>query len=475
MYQETDMEREQERRKSVTELSDLIVSNIAYRNYLETVGQIDNLSVFCNVEKLKVMYASFLMVLWKDEFSEKSESGMMLPDLLDNLVKIVAEEKENAYYIGTLKFEEKSLVIDFLRNKIAHGDYLIEKGRVYFKEDRKSGSIEIDDLIDFTTSLVTKMQKMQTKEKNKNVYINVAIPRKLKMKRMKTIDDIQKRLYHLKYIEVKDNPYSGKTRTLDYIKLVDDFTRDITQSKKEFNAKEYEHVIENYYKKFVDANIDIRVTSTRASQLPNMNRLAEKMLKNKYFTEEKDPVKQLNLLAYAIYEKTEPTALKKSLTEDLLVNLNILYSISQKEGNLKDVIEESNHSQLPEKFKLARAIIASELTAFYIVYIYGFDRIYNADERDHIDKIFEGKMFDFSKLDLSMLNNNSGYTTKDYPYFRDQLESNKKEKTELMDKFFDIDSKRENMETKMEEMRQEEKEIPSGMIKALQDQKDRFQ
>ncbi len=475
MYQETDKEREQNRRKSVSELSDLIVSNIAYMNYLESLGTNNDLAVFCNVDKLKVMVASFMMILWKDEFIEKAKTGLFHEDFVKRLVSTVSIKQCNRWYIGNITFNNPNELIEFIRNKMAHGDYLIENGRVMFQEDNRKGYIPIDYLVDFTNMLVTNIQKMQVSGKNTNVYLNVAMPRVLKFSRMKTIDDIKKRLYHLKYIEVTDQPYPGKTRTMDYINILDQFSKDLINRKKEFDGREYEKIIEHYYKKFVKNNIDVRVSQTRAGQLPNMDHLAEKMLKNKFFREEKDPLKQLNLLAYAVYEKNDPNALKINLTEGLIINQNILYEVSANpEKSGKEIMRDSCHSPLPEKFKWKRAVIAAQMVAFYIVYIYGFDRIYNADERDHIDKIFEGKMFDFSKLDLSIMESDIPMTTKDYSFFQDQFEKNKRTKTVLMDKYFNIDCVRDDIETNLNEMIQSGKKIPSKMIKALEEQKQRL-
>ena len=475
MYQETDKEREHNRRKSVSELSDLIVSNIAYMNYLQSLGTINDLAVFCNVEKLKVMVASFMMILWKDDFIEKSKTGMIHNEFVDQLVSLVSTKNDGRWYIGNLTFNNQNELIEFIRNKMAHGDYLIENNKVEFQEDNKKGSIPIDDLVDFTNMLVTNVQKMQVTGKNTNVYINVAIPRVLKFSRMKTIDDIKKRLYHLKYIEVSDQPYPGKTRTLDYINILDQFSKDLINRKKEFDGREYEKIIEHYYKKFVQNNIDVRVTQTRAGQLPNMEHLAKKMLKNRFFREEKNPEKQLNLLAYAVYEKNDPTALKKNLTEGLIINQNILYEISanpNKSG--KEIMKDSSNSPLPERFKWKNAVIAAQMVSFYIVYIYGFDRIYNADERDHIDKIFEGKMFDFSKLDLTNMESDVPMTTKDYSFFQSQYEKNKKDKRIMMDKYFEIDSVRDEIDTRLTDLIQSGKKVPSKMINALEEQKQRL-
>ena len=125
MYQETDKEREQYRRKSVSELSDLIVSNMAYMNYLESLGTNNDLAVFCNVDKLKVMVASFMMILWKDEFIEKAKTGLFHEDFVKQLVSTVSIKQCNRWYIGNITFNNPNELIEFIRNKMAHVDYLI--------------------------------------------------------------------------------------------------------------------------------------------------------------------------------------------------------------------------------------------------------------------------------------------------------------------------------------------------------------
>lgn len=96
MYKETEEERELRRKKILNELNTFIISNISYTKYLETLGNINDLDSFCNVEKLQVIYASFMMMLWKDEYIKKDKSRListLSDELLDDIVSIVAEQE----------------------------------------------------------------------------------------------------------------------------------------------------------------------------------------------------------------------------------------------------------------------------------------------------------------------------------------------------------------------------------------------
>ena len=182
MYKETEEERELRRKKILNELNTFIISNISYTKYLETLGNINDLDSFCNVEKLQVIYASFMMMLWKDEYIKKDKSRListLSDELLDDIVSIVAEQRnDNSWKIGDLIFENNYDVIDVIKNKLAHGDYIINENYLELDIDKKKGYILIDNLVDFTNELAVKWEKIKSKGENIQNFVTVKIPSK---------------------------------------------------------------------------------------------------------------------------------------------------------------------------------------------------------------------------------------------------------------------------------------------------------
>lgn len=84
-------------------------------------------------------------------YSKTFESG------IEKVVDDIAEKKNNQYYIGGVYFNSKEEVIEKLRNKLAHGDFLIdiENNKVIFEISKIEFGIGINKLLNFVVSLAT--------------------------------------------------------------------------------------------------------------------------------------------------------------------------------------------------------------------------------------------------------------------------------------------------------------------------------
>lgn len=472
-YNETEKEREEKRAQVLKDITTFIISNMAYTKYLETLGNKNEVPVFCDVQTLKLIYASFMLMLWKDEYIMKDSNKMLnsnlSDELLDEIISYIAtKQADGSWKIGNITLDNSYEVIQIIKNKIAHGDYKIENNNIELKYGNKSGYINIDDLIDFSNELGTSWESIKATGENKRIFIGSNIPQKLLNKKISNNRDLEKYLKYLNYIEITDRPFPGYERNKDYVEIVDEFTESIIKNNNQDHADGYKEIIMTYYKLMEKMGIDISITSTNSYFLPNINEVLESFKKNKTFYKEEDILKQINYLSYTLYEKNTVSAQKKNISEGIILNQGFLHELSNNPNkSMTELLDIKDKISLAERSKLDKAILTSYLVGFYVVYIYGLNRIYTADERDHIDKLYDQSIFDFSKLDLSNINYKTLEISKNFDAFQDQYNKKKKKMEELQNRYMNVDEIANSLEERIEKERQSSKKDISSLIKGL--------
>ena len=75
----------------------------------------------------------------------------------DILMSNLCQEDGNKYKLGDMSFDSKKEIFDLIRNKLLHGDYVIdlEGYKVILNDKGVTGSIDIIDLVETCKSLCT--------------------------------------------------------------------------------------------------------------------------------------------------------------------------------------------------------------------------------------------------------------------------------------------------------------------------------
>ena len=163
----------EKREKILNNLVLMISSNLAYVRYLESNGQNSELDQeYCDFSSIKIAYAAFSLLLWKDEYirkdQEKNLSSIISDQLLNEYIKKIAKKNQNnTWNIGEIVFDNNYEVIDTVRNKLAHGDYVIKTDYIELEIDDKKGVISIDDLVAFSAQIAINWDKMALYNPNK--------------------------------------------------------------------------------------------------------------------------------------------------------------------------------------------------------------------------------------------------------------------------------------------------------------------
>lgn len=481
-YSDTVEERDSRRKELLQELNDLISLNTKYIKYLQTLGNVNELSDFsAEIKKLKVIYASFMMLLWKDDYLLKSTnkrlssnlSNELLNDVISliakkNMVTIDGEQEHMGWFIGDILLLNNYDVIDKVRNKLAHGDYTIEDNFIVFDIDKRIGKVDIDSLVQFTNILGTSWESLQITGENKLEFMTVNLPEK-HVKKISHTWETYKFINSFRLIELTDRPSIGKIRTKEYIELMDKYRnalKDITEKPDEYNE-----IVREFSKAFETIGINMSITATPAKLLPNIKEVYESFKKNKTFFKEPELSKQLQYIATTILEKNTDGGYKRNISNGITNNQNFLFELSDSNNKtVRELLNVEDKITLDEKTMLGRTLITSYLVGFYVVYIYGLDNIYTAYERDHIDKIYENKMFNFAKLDLHNVKYKKLKVEKDFTCFIDQFKSNKKKNEELQKNFFEVEKNYKQIEKRLEEETDElERQRLKNQLRRLKD------
>lgn len=413
------------RQERIKNYLDLIKSNKAYIRYVESFGE-DNRINDCNLNRLKVAYAAFALLLWKDEYikkdSEKNLSTIVVDKLLERYIaNIASTNNEGKWQIGDIVFESNLEVIDKVRNKLAHGDYTVDRDFIYFEIDDKQGSIEISKLVSLVVSLGNDWEKMKEHGENTYAVLRNSNPYYNPNINIDSEDKLDKAIDNISYIEIKDKPKNGHIRDLQYIQMVyflkEKVMKEVAGMKDVINLTSIPHI-----KGILDQyGIDSTITEIPAKRLPKIEQVKGMYLSKLNYLSKGDTISQQKYLTHWIYESEKESMTKKNVYFGLTSNQYYFQELEKNRSNsVVDVISKSSFGDFLAVLN-EKNILSSYLTNFYITYIYGLDDVLNISNKDHILDVIEGRTFDFSKLDLSGINPIIHEEEHEYMEFIDQI------------------------------------------------------
>ncbi len=416
---------EDKRSMTIKNYLDLIRSNKAYIRYVESFGEDNNLKN-CNLNSLKVAYATFALLLWKDEYikkdAEKNLSTIVVDKLLERYIaNIATKNSDGKWQIGEIVFESNLEVIDKVRNKLAHGDYLIEGDEIFFEIDDKKGRIEISKLVGLSVSLGNDWEKLKEHGENNYAVLRNSNPFVNPDINIDSEEKLDRVLENISYIEIKDSPKEGHIRDLQYIQMIyflkEKVMKEIAAMHDVENLTEMPHV-----KAILDQyGIDASITEVPVKGLSRIDHVKGMYLSKLDHLRSGDSISQQKYLTHWIYESEKESMSKKGVCFGLTSNQYYFQELEKNRSNtVVDVIGNSSFGDFLAVLN-EKNIISAYLTNFYITYIYGLDNVLNITNKDHILDVIEGRTFDFSKLDLSGIEPQVNIEEKEFVEFTDQI------------------------------------------------------
>lgn len=414
------MEENKKREQIINTYQELLEANIKYLEYLNSFGEKNDLDEK-SINLLKVGYATFALLLWKDEIikkdSEYNLSTTVVEEILDEHINIITNKK-NIWSIGEIEFTSSLDLLNVLRNKLAHGDYQIKENEIILEINDKIGSVNIDRLLDLTIQLDQNLSLIQKQKentvgmiRNKNALENINI---------KTKSDLDKALSNMSYVEIKEKPRKLSLRTKEYIALAINLKKVVKTSIQ--NLRKVDNLTSVPKVKFLleQVNMDAKVTETMSTDLEATEKAKKMYVSRINEMRAMSPMMQQKYLAFWLQEAIKKEMQKKSISFGIVNNEVLLKELKKNPNrNLINIIEQNKFGPLL-MVENEKTILTAYLINFYFTYIYALDNILNEKNKEDIRDIVENKAFDFSKLDLSGIKNQMDIETKNFSNFEGQ-------------------------------------------------------
>lgn len=414
------MEENKKREQIINTYQELLEANIKYLEYLNSFGEKNDLDEK-SINLLKVGYATFALLLWKDEIikkdSEYNLSTTVVEEILDEHINIITNKK-NIWSIGDIEFTSSLDLLNVLRNKLAHGDYQIKENEIILEINDKIGSVNIDRLLDLTIQLDQNLSLIQKQKentvgmiRNKNALENINI---------KTKSDLDKALSNMSYVEIKEKPRKLCLRTKEYIALAINLKKVVKTSIQ--NLRKVDNLTSVPKLKFLleQVNMDAKVTETMSTDLEATEKARKMYVSRINEMRAISPIMQQKYLAFWLQEAIKKEMQKKSISFGIVNNEVLLKELKKNPNrNLINIIEQNKFGPLLT-VENEKTVLTAYLINFYFTYIYALDNILNEKNKEDIRDIVENKAFDFSKLDLSGIKNQMDIETKNFSNFEGQ-------------------------------------------------------
>lgn len=414
------MEESKKKEQIINTYQELLEANIKYLEYLNSFGEKNDLDEK-SINLLKVGYATFALLLWKDEIikkdSEYNLSTTVVEEILDEHINIITNKK-NIWSIGDIEFTSSLDLLNVLRNKLAHGDYQIKENEIILEINDKIGSVNIDRLLDLTIQLDQNLSLIQKQKentvgmiRNKNALENINI---------KTKSDLDKALSNMSYIEIKEKPRKLCLRTKKYIALAINLKKVVKTSIQ--NLRKVDNLTSVPKLKFLleQVNMDAKVTETMSTDLEATEKARKMYVSRINEMRAMSPIMQQKYLAFWLQEAIKKEMQKKSISFGIVNNEVLLKELKKNPNrNLINIIEKNKFGPLLT-VENEKTVLTAYLINFYFTYIYALDNILNEKNKEDIRDIVENKAFDFSKLDLSGIKNQMDIETKNFSNFEGQ-------------------------------------------------------
>lgn len=414
------MEESKKKEQIINTYQELLEANIKYLEYLNSFGEKNDLDEK-SINLLKVGYATFALLLWKDEIikkdSEYNLSTTVVEEILDEHINIITNKK-NIWSIGEIEFTSSLDLLNVLRNKLAHGDYQIKENEIILEINDKIGSVNIDRLLDLTIQLDQNLSLIQKQKentvgmiRNKNALENINI---------KTKSDLDKALSNMSYVEIKEKPRKLCLRTKEYIALAINLKKVVKTSIQ--NLRKVDNLTSVPKLKFLleQVNMDAKVTETMSTDLEATEKARKMYVSRINEMRAISPIMQQKYLAFWLQEAIKKEMQKKSISFGIVNNEVLLKELKKNPNrNLINIIEQNKFGPLLI-VENEKTVLTAYLINFYFTYIYALDNILNEKNKEDIRDIVENKAFDFSKLDLSGIKNQMDIETKNFSNFEGQ-------------------------------------------------------
>lgn len=382
------------------QLDSLINFNHAFMSYKDFLFSENNtlLSNTKNIKMLEVLFSCLNIIMNKDRIKTKDEdpSNYIDENILEQIILIIAEKKNNKYYLNNIEFSTKEEIIKIIRNKIAHGEFIIDEtsDNIIFKIEDQDIKISSNQLYSLSILLVERLELYTVSKDYSRSQVFASLPNISKIKREKQISQILENIYHIEY-----NFNGQDSITPEQKALIEEILRNVPSLISRLEEITKKPVTEEMIRTlFAQHNLEVTPKITKLSETSYREKLEYFILKNIKQLKKMDAKHQVVLISNWYQKLLNDNKPLENLTNGVHYNLYTLSNLPN--TNYKDIYEAISNLNSNNLFSsIVEMIVTTELLGFYIHFQYPLENICKSKDNteDGID------YFDYSTLDLSML------------------------------------------------------------------------
>jgi len=387
-------------------LYDALTSHIDYCNFIETYGKDSVNFENTNFDLLQTIYGGFLLTLIMDTYFIKQSNNTikceLIPEAVRRLVSMVATYNGSGYSIGNLMYKDEYTVLEKLRNKLAHGDFIIKDGEIIIEEKGVVGSIKVKDFVAFISSFESSHEINSLNKPYTHIFNTFIDKSKIKpITNGKDMYDVCKYIYKT---EITDSPIFPQSRDAKYCEMREFLYQFVTQKLEAgFTPEQVKDMVKKREKLLKDVGMHIDYKITRFTDLEYYEEIKDKYLSEKEAYQLLHQVDQINLLNSLSYRIGKGKYQNLDIRKGIALNLLLLKELKEHPGyELGRIMQESDVRRL-FIYHLDDIVISSYLVGFNAAYEYGLEKGLTQIGNYNLVSIYQGKSLDFSKLELDKL------------------------------------------------------------------------
>lgn len=358
-----------------------------------------------DIKLLQVIYAGFYIMVIYDKYTEKIDENNIIfhlhPTFIEKMIQIVATKVGDRYAVGDLTYKSASDVLIKLRNKLAHGDFIIKDDYVIFTEKNVEGRIKISALLEFIIEFENNCEDFYLYNNQAKIFNFHTLKKNfIHIKRETDIDKVCRKVYRL---EITSRPIGIKSKDLDYfIQMIAIY-------------KEIEYMIRKYYPITVIKDKLYELKQKLKNNFIDFDFKIEPYTDLSYYPEiKKQFMKRFELYKDAIlkHQVVLLSNLANYISDCPYNKLNITNGIFVNEIILKQINTIPNlcfDNIVPAKLEDAflcefnEVVISMCLASFNSLYTYGLEKVFTNFGNTNIVDLYNNIKLDFSQFDLSLL------------------------------------------------------------------------
>lgn len=346
-------------------------------------------------QKMVISLSALFISLYKEKIIEKDSNKDLSLKVNNatygNILSNITIFKNNKYYLGDIEFDDQLQCLDFLRNKLLHGDYHIIDNKIYMKKDNKVGEMSFFKLINFCF-ILSNLSKCNGKVLEDSIVLFTHV----RWDSSTLKDFLRSNLFK---VDFKVTMKGKRTINMDIINLINDI-QDLAMhynlTRPMFLADTVHLAIQEKEKEIAECKCRVDFEITPYILFNGADDVIKRFLSEYRSIKDKDSIKLDDVLNYvnsnSFVNNTE--VLNESYSH--LTNFLLRFMPNWCDNTVKHDVKDDN---INEMYSIN---LSFNLLKFYCYFNYGLDQIFSDGITTNLRDILEGRKFDYSQLDLSL-------------------------------------------------------------------------